>query len=51
MTVERIRVPADVCSYIGEENRNPSLEVAIAGVQKDDIRLPMTEKSFDPETR
>jgi hypothetical protein len=50
ITAERIRVSADVYTYIDEEDRNLNLEVANSGGKKDDIQLQMTKERFSPET-
>jgi HSP20 family molecular chaperone IbpA len=47
MATERYKIPADVCSYVDEENGSLKLEISIPGVKKENIQLKMLEDSFN----
>ena len=47
MATERYKIPADVCSYVDEENDRLKLEISIPGVKKENIQLKMLEDSFN----
>jgi len=46
MAEEKIRVSADVCSYVDEKNNHLNMEVSIPGVKRENINLRMLEDSF-----
>ena len=46
MAEDKMRVSADVCSYIDEKNNQLNLEVSIPGVKRENIDLKMHEDSF-----
>ena len=45
--IHRHKIPADVCSYVDEENDRLNLEVTIPGVRKADIQVKMLDDSFN----
>ncbi len=46
MAEKKIRMAAELCSYVDEENNHLKLEVCLPGVKKENIRLRMLEDSF-----
>jgi len=45
MAEDKIKISPDVCSYVNDEHRKLSLEIALPGVEKKDIKLKMHEDS------
>jgi HSP20 family molecular chaperone IbpA len=46
MANEKLKMAADVCSYINEDNHHLHLEICVPGVKKEAIHLKMRDDSF-----
>jgi HSP20 family protein len=46
MAKEKLKMAADVCSYVDEEKNQINLEICVPGVKKENINLKMHDDSF-----
>jgi HSP20 family molecular chaperone IbpA len=47
LPMAKMKVPAEVCSYVDEEHMKLHLEISVPGVEKEQIKLRMHEDSFN----
>ena len=47
LPMARMKVPAEVCSYIDDGRSELHVEISIPGVKREEIRLRMHDDSFD----
>jgi HSP20 family protein len=47
LPMAKMKVPAEVCSYVGEDHMKLHLEISVPGVNKEQIKLRMHEDSFN----
>jgi HSP20 family molecular chaperone IbpA len=46
MAKDKLKMAADVCSYVSEDERTIHLEICVPGVKKDSIQLKIQDDSF-----
>ena len=47
LPMAKMKVPAEVCSYVDDEHGKMHLEISVPGVKKEDIKLKMHDDSFN----
>ena len=47
LPMAKVKMPAEVCSYVDEENMTLHLEISVPGVRKEDVKLKMHDDSFN----
>jgi HSP20 family molecular chaperone IbpA len=41
LPMAKVKMPAEVCSYVDEEHGTLHLEISVPGVKKEDVKLKM----------
>jgi HSP20 family protein len=46
LPMDKVKMPAEVCSYVDEKDMTLHLEISVPGVKKEDVQLKMLDDSF-----
>lgn len=47
LPMAKVKMPAEICSYVDEEQKKLHLEISVPGVRKEDVKLKMHDDSFN----
>jgi HSP20 family molecular chaperone IbpA len=47
LPMAKVKMPAEVCSYVDEERMTLHLEISVPGVKKEDVKIKMLDDSFN----
>lgn len=47
LPMAKVKMPAEICSYVDEEQMTLHLEISVPGVKKEDVKLKMHDESLN----